>query len=196
MSRQFHKIIGAERDFRMWFRETSAKTLAPREIAGNHACGSGFMLNHREPIQELWTDNSFFERSHPSSHVYILNYNVWRGVGERGEEGWGKGGRAVGERGGEGWGKGGGMGKTVKYGDDWRSLVRQDISQAWVWTSFIQTNRSTTLVWAPCGSTLSLQAAFVAAAPSSVFRWCFCSQAHVLHHFYLSLCDVVTNVNE
>ena len=113
MSRQFHKIIGAERDFRMWFRETSAKTLAPREIAGNHACGSGFMLNHREPIQELWTDNSFFERSHPSSHVYILNYNVWRGVGERGEEGWGKGGRAVGERG-RGVGEGGRDGKNCQ----------------------------------------------------------------------------------
>ena len=33
-----------------------------------------------------------------------------------------------------------------------RSLVWQEITQIWVWTSFIQTNRSTTLVWAPCGT--------------------------------------------
>ena len=31
-----------------------------------------------------------------------------------------------------------------------RTLVRQEITQTWVSTTFIQTNRSTTLVWVPC----------------------------------------------
>ena len=37
--------------------------------------------------------------------------------------------------------------------NDQRSLVRQETTQAWVWTRFIRTYRSTTLVWAPCGWT-------------------------------------------
>ena len=52
--------------------------------------------------------------------------------------------------------KGGGRGRG-RGGEDcqiWRneqrSLVRQMITQTWVWTSLIQTNQSTTLVWAPC----------------------------------------------
>ena len=52
--------------------------------------------------------------------------------------------RGVAGKGGKGGGGGGGGG-GVRL-----SLVRQEITQPWVWTSFIQTNRSTILVWAPC----------------------------------------------
>ena len=53
-----------------------------------------------------------------------------------------------------GGGKGGRGGEDCQiWRNEQRSLVRQEITKTWVWTSLIQTNRSTTLVWAPCGHT-------------------------------------------
>ena len=51
-----------------------------------------------------------------------------------------------------GGGKGGRRGEDCQiWRNEQRSLVRQEITQVWARTSFIQTYRSTTLVWAPCG---------------------------------------------
>ena len=53
------------------------------------------------------------------------------------------------------WGGVGGSGRGGENCQIWRneqrSLVRQEVTQTWVWTSPNQTNRSTTVVWASCG---------------------------------------------
>ena len=54
-------------------------------------------------------------------------------------------------------GKGGKGGEDCQiWRSDQQSLVRQEITQAWARASFIQTYRSTSLVWAPCGLTSSV----------------------------------------
>ena len=109
--------------------------------------------NHREPIQELWTDLFEYGLFKPNfvlslvgraiiAHSAIFDnlhivHIVRQGVVLYGRvrRGGGKGGR--------------GGDDCHIWRNEQRSLVRQEITQTWVWISLIQTNRSTTLVWAP-----------------------------------------------
>ena len=68
--------------------------------------------------------------SNPSL-CYLYYIDMWRGEGERGGE------------------------DCQIWWNDQQSLIRQEITQAWVQTSFIRIYRFTTLVWTPCGVIMS-----------------------------------------